>query len=67
MLCGYAASARLCELESYSFHLIPWALKLNAHRVSEALLVPILAQNRLTMVTGRFVASSPDFLQKAAA
>ena len=33
----------------------------------EALLVPTLAQNRFTMMTGRFVASSPDFLWKSAA
>jgi hypothetical protein len=36
-------------------------------KVLEALLVPILAQNRFTSMTGRFVASSPAFLWKAAA
>jgi hypothetical protein len=35
--------------------------------VWDAVLVPILAQNRFSMMTGRFVASSPDFLQKSAA
>jgi hypothetical protein len=32
-----------------------------AKRVWDALLVPFLAQNRFSMMTGRFVASSPDF------
>jgi hypothetical protein len=35
--------------------------------VWDAILVPILAQNRLSMMAGRFVASSPAFLRKAAA
>jgi hypothetical protein len=39
----------------------------NKHKSLDALLVLILAQNRFTMMAGRFVASSPDFLWKSAA
>jgi hypothetical protein len=38
----------------------------NKHKSLDALLVLILAQNRFTMMAGRFVASSPDFFQKSA-
>ena len=34
--------------------------------VWDAVLVPVLAQNRFSMMTGLFVASSPAFLWKAA-